>query len=266
MAQQWPRADAQLDPAALPKVDLDPRLVPGLSGAADLAPGMGVMTSELAAQFDEVYRNARGECTRMPWDCGRCNSLMVDWLNRSAPRLVRPGCRTCVVGCGLGDDVAELAERGYDVLGFDIAPTAIRWAAQRYPALADRFVVADLLAPPSRFVHRFDLVIEAFTLQSLEPALRPAAARSLRSMVSPRGVALVLSRARDAMTALDQWLGPPWPLTEQELVDTMVAAGFAPPTDDAAPAAPDSAAIASAAVCDAAGEPQRVLRAAFAVA
>ena len=52
---------------------------------------------------------------------------------------MRRGSRV-VVGCGLGDDVAELLSRGYDAVGFDVSPTAIGWARPTwmgvdYPAM-----------------------------------------------------------------------------------------------------------------------------------
>lgn len=183
---------------------------------------------ELAARFDEVYASANGEAARVPWaDCRAC-PLLVQWLNTEAPVLVRPGSRTAVVGCGLGDDVVELASRGYDVLGFDISPTAVRWAARRHPHHAERFMVADLLCLPARLQKRFDLVIEAYTLQSLEPSLRLRAAAAVASLVANRGVVLAVCRGRDAREDLAQCIAPPFPFTPQELCESMGAAGLEP--------------------------------------
>ncbi len=182
----------------------------------------------LAAHFDEVYCAANGEATRVPWaDCKPC-PLLIQWLNAEAPVLVRPGSRTAVVGCGLGDDVVELADRGYDVLGFDISPTAIRWAARRHPGHADRFMVADLLAMPARLQRRFDLVIEAYTLQSLDVSLRPMAAAALAGLVAPRGVVLAVARGRAADLPVSECHGPPFPFTPTELAETLATAGLYP--------------------------------------
>lgn len=191
--------------------------------------------AEHAAEFYEsIYCGANGDPGRVPWaDCQAC-PMVVEWLNTHAPVLVRPGCRAVVVGCGLGDDLIELAERGYDVVGFDISPTAVRWAARRHPGHAERFITADLLNPHPRLVRRFDLVIEAYTLQSIHPMLRGRAARSLEALMAPRGVLLTTCRARDDRTSLDDLISPPYPLTAGELLAAASEAGLTPLCSDAA--------------------------------
>ena len=184
--------------------------------------------------YEAIYSSANGDPARVPWaDCRAC-PMVVEWLNSHAPVVVRPGCRAVVVGCGLGDDLIELAERGYDVLGFDIAPSAVRWAARRHPQHGDRFATADLLRPHPRLVRRFDLVIEAYTLQSLHPTLREQACRGLEALMSPRGVLLATCRARDAQCALADLVSPPYPLTSEELLAATHAAGLTPLDPDAA--------------------------------
>lgn len=191
--------------------------------------GIGTLEhAEVGASFEGVYREAAGEMSRVRWADGRPNPLLVSWLNAEAPGLVRPGCRTVVVGCGLGDDVVELTDRGYDVTGFDIAPTAVEWARRRFPAHASDFVTADLLDLPSRLRRRFDLVVEIYTLQSLDPALREDAARAVAGLSCPRGTVLTIARARDESEPLEDAVGPPWPLTTHELTALMDGAGLRP--------------------------------------
>ncbi|MGQ0627416.1 MAG: class I SAM-dependent methyltransferase [Phycisphaerales bacterium] len=199
--------------SGLPKIDL---------------PEMPISGDTLARRFDEVYQNARGEAGRVPWADGRPCPQVVAWLNTEARVLVRPGCRAVVVGCGLGDDVVELADRGYDVQGFDVSATAVQWAARRHPAHAERFQVADLLAPPSRLLGRFDLVVEVCTIQSLEPAMRPSVASALVRLLCPRGVLVVVARGREPSQPLSACVGQPWPLTIQEILDLMAAQGLSP--------------------------------------
>src|SRR5688572_25208461 len=77
-------------------------------------------THEIAPSFyEQVYREAAGDLSRVRWADGRANPSMISWLNAESHGLVRPGSRVVVVGCGLGDDLCELADRGYDVQGFD---------------------------------------------------------------------------------------------------------------------------------------------------
>ena len=154
--------------------------------------------------------------------------MMVAWLNAEAPGIVRPGSRVAVVGCGLGDDVAELASRGYDAVGFDVSPTAIEWARRRFPSLAASFIVADLFALPARLCRRFDLVVEIYTIQALPVPMREEAARRIASLAGSKGHVLTICRGRDESELLETFAGPPWPLTVSELTGLMEAAGMRP--------------------------------------
>jgi SAM-dependent methyltransferase len=174
--------------------------------------------------FEALYTAAGSDESLVPWQHGRAHPALVNWLNAEAPSLVRPGARVCVVGCGLGDDAAELIERGYDVTAFDYSPTAVAWAVRRHPSLEGRAVVADLLDLPSGMSHRFDLVVEISTLQSVDPSCRADAAGGVASLVSARGVVLVICHGRDE----DQDPGdePPYPLSLTELTGLMQPHGL----------------------------------------
>lgn len=183
-----------------------------------------------AELFESVYTNAEDDSDRVPWTVGHANPQLVAWLNRDACCAVRPGARAVVVGCGLGDDVVELFRRGYDVVGFDVSPTAVKWASRRHPSVADRLVHADLLDPPGRFLSRFDLVIEINTLAALEPSLQGQAARGVARLLSPRGVALVMCRAKvpeEAADPLSYADGPPFALDASEMRGLFTECGLA---------------------------------------
>jgi SAM-dependent methyltransferase len=186
----------------------------------------GTSTSDWVAHFEQVYREAAGDASAVPWAHEGSNPALVAWLNAEAPGLIRPGATVAVVGCGLGDDVRELADRGYDVVGFDCSPTAIAWARRRHTAVADRLMVADLLNLPTTLLRRHDLVVEINTLQSLDPSMRSAAAAGIVSLARPRGSVLTICRAREEGDPLPD--EPPYPLTACELERLMGASGFAP--------------------------------------
>jgi SAM-dependent methyltransferase len=179
-----------------------------------------------AGYFEEVYRDAAGDMSRIRWADGRPNPALLSWLTVEGPCLVRPGATAVVVGCGLGDDARELADRGYDVSAFDVSPTAVNWAKERHPEIADRFVQADLLALPPSMLRRADLVVEIYTVQSLHPALRERALQAVASLARPRGTILVLCRGRDESEPLGD--EPPYPLSARELTDLMGAQGWRP--------------------------------------
>jgi SAM-dependent methyltransferase len=140
------------------------------------------------------------------------NPHVVEWLDTQlAPAAATP---VLDVGCGLGDTAEELARRGFAVTAFDIAPTAIEWCRRRFPSSAVRYQTADLLAPPASWRGAFDLVVEVYTLQVLQPALRMRAQQALAQCVAAGGCLLVICRGRDQN---DPTGDMPWPLTCEEL-------------------------------------------------
>lgn len=177
---------------------------------------------------DEVYRAAEHDAARVPWADERANPALVSWLNAEAPGRVRPGARAVVIGSGLGDDVAELINRGYDAAGFDISPTAVDWSRHRFPQHAEAFMVSDLFELPPRLRRRFDLVVEVNTIQSVLPEHRQAAVAAVASLCCPRGTVVCVCRGRDDEQSLESFKGPPWPLSSKELVAMFESAGMHP--------------------------------------
>jgi SAM-dependent methyltransferase len=119
-----------------------------------------------------------------------------------------------VVGCGYGDDAAFLARAGAVVTAFDVAPSAVAAAQQRFSDLDISWRVGDATAPDPGWHHAFDLVVEIFTLQVLPPDLRARAGAALGSCVAPGGRLFVYCRARDDEDAPGSM---PWPLTADEV-------------------------------------------------
>jgi SAM-dependent methyltransferase len=178
------------------------------------------------AWFERVYADAAGDAAAVPWSDGRPHPALVVWLNAVAPSIIRCGARVAVVGCGLGEDAREMIRRGYETTAFDCAPTAVAWERHLDPDNAGRYHEADLFDPPSRWRHRFDLVVEINTLQAIDPGRRESAVRSLTDLVAPHGRVLVICRAAAESGALVD--GPPWPLAPEELVAAFAQTGMAP--------------------------------------
>ncbi|HEV8309556.1 MAG TPA: methyltransferase domain-containing protein [Methylomirabilota bacterium] len=162
--------------------------------------------------FERVYATAHGDAGAVPWAALRPDRNLLEWVSRE--RLIGTGQKALVVGCGAGDDAEELARLGFEVVAFDIAPTAIDWCRRRFPGSPVRYAVADVLAPPGTWPGAFDFVLEAFTIQVLTGELRGRAIQSIARFVRPGGMLLVLARGREP----DEDPGSlPWPLTRDEL-------------------------------------------------
>ena len=162
--------------------------------------------------FERRYAAAeRGEAA-IPWDRGSPNPVLVRWAEERG--LDGAGRRALVVGSGLGSDAELVAAHGFDTVAFDVSPTAVKLARERFPGSRVEYVVADLLDPPEEWRRAFDLVVESLTAQSLPDPPRREAIAAVSGMVAPGGTLIV-----NAAIAGDQDFGdgPPWPLTRAEV-------------------------------------------------
>jgi SAM-dependent methyltransferase len=194
---------------------VDPR------GVAPNAP-----VEEWLGVFEEIYRDSHGDAARIPWAHRRACPWLLSWLNVEAPALVRPGARVAVVGCGLGEDAAALAERGYEVTAFDACPSAIEWAQRIHAEDRITFMHADLFNLPARLLRRFDLVVEVHTLQALPVAHRTALAEGMTDLLNHHGVLLAIARGRDEAAPIEHIEGPPFAFTAKELTSLMAQVGL----------------------------------------
>ncbi len=115
-----------------------------------------------------------------PWEKGVPHPMLSEWL-RETPF----SGRVLVPGCGSGHDVREIARAGAEVVGLDLAPSAIR-AAQDHPrAGREVYHCGDLFALPEEWTGTFDWVFEHTCFCAFPPSLRgdyvAAVTRSLKS-------------------------------------------------------------------------------------
>ena len=150
----------------------------------------------------------------MPWEKGEASPGLVDFL-ASHPKL--PKGRVLVPGCGTGHDAIVWAKAGFDVMGYDIAPSAIRLAEERArkAGLAVRFQPGDFLQDkPGR---RFDWIFEHTLYCAIDPSQREDYAKAIRRWLKPGGQFLAVHYL------IPDKDGPPFGTTREE-----VAGRFAP--------------------------------------
>jgi SAM-dependent methyltransferase len=193
-----------------------------------------------AGWFETLYAEARDGQAVVPWDDRQPNPHLTQWAKTAAERgIAGPGRRALVVGCGVGGDPAFLADLGCQVTAFDVSPTAIAEARERFPDEPVDYQVTDLLAPPPEWQGTFDLVAEIYTVQALYGPARAAAIRALPGLVADGGTLLVIARATDDPDPVRDPALMPWPLTRREL-ESMAGTTLTPRTieqflDDEAP-------------------------------
>jgi SAM-dependent methyltransferase len=182
-----------------------------------------VAAGDAVGWFETLYAHAAAGDAVVPWADLEPNPFLVPVVD-ALP--VPPGGRAIVVGCGYGDDAAHLAGLGWDVTAFDVSPTSVEAAAQRFPRSGITWEVCDVLQPFRGWIGAFDLVVEVYTVQVLPPgfAERARSIEAIASLVAPGGRLVVVARARDDGAAAGDF---PWPLTRGE-VESFATGGLDP--------------------------------------
>lgn len=153
---------------------------------------------------------ARYQSGDMPWEKGAPSPGLVDFLD--AHRMLS-GKTVCVPGCGTGHDARAWAAAGFEVYGFDVAPSAIRLSRERTVAagLQAEFRVGDFLRDQPPF--RFDWIFEHTLYCAIEPGERGLYAEAARRWLKPGGQYLAVNYL------IPDQDGPPFGTTREEVLD-----------------------------------------------
>ena len=170
----------------------------------------------LTAQAWEKRYQDRGD----RWNLGYPAPPFVSLLASSdAPQ---PG-KLAVLGCGKGHDAFFFAESGYEVTGFDFAPSAISeaTATARDKGISARFFQQDIFALDKEFTNSFDYVLEHTCFCAIDPSLRSQYVGVVKSLLRPGGKLIALFYTHNRPE------GPPFGVKPQEVLDYF-AADFEP--------------------------------------
>jgi cyclopropane fatty-acyl-phospholipid synthase-like methyltransferase len=134
--------------------------------------------------FEEMYNGPAPP----PWDIGRPQGAFVRLEEQG-----KVGKRVLDVGCGTGENVLHMAERGHEAWGIDGAPTAVRLAREKAAArgLAARFEEGSVLELEA-LRQTFDTVIDSGLFHTLSDEQRPVFAASVRAVLERRGHYMLL--------------------------------------------------------------------------
>lgn len=154
------------------------------------------------------FWQARFDTGQTGWDRGAASPQLLAWLDQG---VLQP-CRIAVPGCGRGWEVAELAARGFEVVGLDYTAAALE--ASR-ALLQSRGLQADLQqvdvldhAPTTPY----DAIYEQTCLCALHPEHWRAYADRMHGWLAPGGrlAALLMQMPRAEAVEQGQIQGPPY--------------------------------------------------------
>ncbi|MBW4495866.1 MAG: methyltransferase domain-containing protein [Oscillatoria princeps RMCB-10] len=144
------------------------------------------------------------------WDIGQPAPAFVKFLN--SPGAPVDG-RVAVLGCGRGYEALLFASRGFEVVGFDFAPSAIAAASRLAQAagISARFLQRDIFDLVDEFTGYFDFVVEHTCFCAISQDKRQEYVRLVNSILTPGGelIGLFFTHSRAG--------GPPFGVTPAEI-------------------------------------------------
>lgn len=156
-----------------------------------------------------------------PWDRGEAAPALAEIVEKF-PTLFKG--RILVPGCGLGHDARWLAAQGCEVVGLDIAPTALKKARELDPTHRVEFTQTDLFDLPKILLGSFDIVWEHTCLSAMPPELRPRYAAAYKSALKPGGTIVGVFYLNPDMDPGET--GPPFAISVEELTELWQSVGL----------------------------------------
>lgn len=154
-------------------------------------PSESQLENQAAADLTADFWEERYQSGTARWDLGQPAPPFVSFMESDAAPA--PG-RMAVLGAGRGHDALWFAAQGFEVVGFDFAPSAIAdstAAAQRQNLKAE-FLQRDIFGLPVEFANAFDYVLEHTCFCAIAPDQRPDYVRIVHQILRPQGELLAL--------------------------------------------------------------------------
>ena len=153
---------------------------------------------------------AKYQAGETPWDKGAPSPGLIDYLNGEPVR-----GRVLVPGCGFGHDVRALAATADEVVGIDVAPSAILAARSFPPVRGEHYEHANLFDLPPEMRGSFEWVWEHTCFCAIDPAMRPAYVEAVAGALKPGGKLLAVFYLDPGNDSPDE--GPPFEVPIPEL-------------------------------------------------
>ncbi len=149
-----------------------------------------------------------------PWDKGGVPQALQDFVKNAVQPMT-----TLIPGCGLGHEVALLAQAGWDIVAIDFSPEAVASAKTNIGSWGSHVIEADFFHyQPER---QLDLIYERAFLCALPPSMRGDIVARWAALLSGGGL---LAGFFYIDSSLERSLrGPPFSIARDELIDLMRA-------------------------------------------
>ncbi len=137
------------------------------------------------------------------------------FINLLASAIAPPPGRIAVLGCGKGQDALLFSTAGFEVIGFDFAPSAINHATNlaQERALNAQFLQRDIFDLTAEFPQNFDYVLEHTCFCAIDPTLRTSYVQLVKKLLRSQGqlIALFYTHQRSG--------GPPFGIKPSAILD-----------------------------------------------
>ncbi len=157
------------------------------------------------SEWDEIYR--KNPLDTLGWELGWPRPILVEYAEKGAI----PRGKALDLCCGAGTNTVYLAEKGFDVVGIDVSPTAVEYAqaqaAQAHINVA--FIVESFLELTFEY-SVFDFVFDMGCFHHVEPEDRDKFISGVRRVLKSGGLYM--------LTCFSYQNGSAWNhFTEQQL-------------------------------------------------
>ena len=139
--------------------------------------------------MDEIYSTI--PLAKIPWNMETPPEILVTFIDTQ----FKKPCKIIELGCGTGNYVIYLTEKGFDVAGVDISQKAIDIAknSAKEKSVNGKFIVADVLGDLSKITENFDLVYDWELLHHIFPEDREQYFENVKRLLKPSGLYLSVS-------------------------------------------------------------------------
>src|SRR5262249_19392175 len=135
-----------------------------------------------STHWDRFFRTHRQFGSDLDWG--------EQWTGAFGPILEEHRVRTILdLGCGTGNDVLRLAQRGFAVVGLDYSRVALMQASRKVAAYA-AFVLADMAASLPFRDACFDAVMSNVAIHMFNDALTRTIFGNVNRLLRPRGLSV----------------------------------------------------------------------------